>query len=35
MLVGEATDSLAKGESGGNAITGIRCFKRGFAHAFA
>jgi hypothetical protein len=33
MLVGEATDSLAKGESGGHRITGLNGFKRGFPHA--
>ncbi|MGY6127785.1 hypothetical protein ACW9YV_20670 (plasmid) [Paraburkholderia strydomiana] len=35
MLVGEATDSLAKGESGGHRITGMNCFKRGFPDASA
>jgi len=35
MLVGEATDSLAKGQGGGHRITGRYCFKRGFPHARA
>jgi hypothetical protein len=30
MLGGEATDSLAKGESGGHPITAMDRFKRGF-----
>ncbi|PMS33154.1 hypothetical protein C0Z16_06515 [Paraburkholderia rhynchosiae] len=35
MLVGGATDSLAKGESGGHPITGMNRFKRGFPDAHA
>ncbi|WP_025600588.1 hypothetical protein [Burkholderia sp. WSM2230] len=35
MLVGEATDSLAKGEGGGHRITGVACIKRGFPDASA
>jgi hypothetical protein len=33
ILGGEATDSLAKGESGGHPITGVNRFKRGFPDA--
>jgi len=33
MLVGKATDSLAKGQGGGHRITGIACIKRGFPDA--
>jgi CBS domain-containing protein len=35
MLGGEATDGLAKGESGGHPITGMRRIKRGFPDARA
>jgi hypothetical protein len=35
ILGGEATDGLAKGESGGHPITGVNRFKRGFPDARA
>ncbi|WP_183082244.1 hypothetical protein [Paraburkholderia sp. BL23I1N1] len=35
ILGGEATDGLAKGESGGHPITGMDRFKRGFPDARA
>jgi hypothetical protein len=35
IVGGGATSGLAKDESGGHPITGVRCFKRGFPDASA